>query len=77
MQRASATYCFTCAKPITQALQVHRSQDGVPCPGCLERAVESLPSLLPSGRSARAEEPHEPSDLPLFGSLYEPPPEPA
>jgi hypothetical protein len=55
MAPQSATYCFSCARPVTEPHQIHRLEDGSACQGCVERTLEGLPALLPRVLAADAE----------------------
>ncbi len=52
MASQSATYCFTCARAVSEPHQIHRLEDGSACPGCVERLLEGLPALLPGAKTS-------------------------
>lgn len=82
MEGRTATFCFGCTRELAHPHQIHRGEDGIACRACVDRVLESLPSLLPSRahdplEAAESEAPWSNSEGPgFYGSLYEPP-EPA
>ncbi len=49
--------CITCSNPIQDPPELHRLEDGTPCPACRDRALETVPPALP--RFAEVDEEQE------------------
>ncbi|MDE0895709.1 MAG: hypothetical protein OSB10_03905 [Planctomycetota bacterium] len=39
--------CFTCGRAVGSPPLLNRLENGLPCPACRDRVLDSLPSILP------------------------------